>query len=299
MNTTTLTRLCLTLSFLLQTVAVHAGDAEQIRSFADSLFAEGDYYRAITEYKRLLHLRPTESNADSIRYAIGLAYWQGEKWDAAIDAFRDLEPSGDDPFWSRRAQLMLGESAYRKGDFPDALDTFASYARDPAGDEFAPDARMRAAQCLFLMGKTPPLLVSDASDPGSDRLGTFSQQMEEVPRIPHKSPALAGTLSAILPGAGQLYVQRPRDAGISFLLNGGLIALAIIAFENDEPVAGGLISAVVVSWYAGNVYGAVNGAHKFNRSERRRFIDRLDVECGIMRGANTLPVPGGRVGVQF
>ena len=54
-----------------------------------------------------------------------------------------------------------------------------------------------------------------------------------------------------------------------------------------------------MSWYAGNVYGAVNGAHKFNRSERRRFIDRLDVECGIMRGADTLPVPGGRIGVQF
>ena len=299
MNIPTWRCFCLALYSLLSAVPVFAEDAAPIRSFADSLYAEEDYYRAITEYKRLLHLHPADPDADSARLAIGLSYFRGEKWDAAIDAFRNIEPSDDDPFWSRRAQLLLGESSYRKGNFPDALDTFASYARDPAGDEFAPDARMRAAQCLFLMGKTPPLLVSDASDPGSDRLGTFSQQMEEVPRIPHKSPALAGTLSAILPGAGQLYVRRPRDAGISFLLNGSLIALAIIAFDNDEPVAGGLISAVEVSWYAGNVYGAVNGAHKFNRSERRRFIDRLDVECGIMRGADTLPVPGGRIGVQF
>lgn len=297
MNAPTLTRLCLALSSLLLAVAVRAEDASRIRSFADSLFAEGDYYRAITEYKRLLHLHPANPDADSARYAIGLSYWRGEKWEAAIDAFRDVEPSGDDPFWSRRAQLMLGESTYRKGDFPDALDVFAAYARNPAETEFVPDARMRAAQCLFLMGKSPPPLVGEGS--GSDRLGVFSRRLEEAPRIPRKSPALAGALSAILPGAGQLYVRRPRDAGISFLLNGGLIALAIVAFDNDEPVAGALISAVEVSWYAGNVYGAVSGAHKFNRAERRRFIDRLDVECGIMRGADAGPVPGGRIGVRF
>lgn len=298
MNIPTWRCFCLALYSLLSAVPVFAEDAAPIRSFADSLYAEEDYYRAITEYKRLLHLHPADPDADSARLAIGLSYFRGEKWDAAIDAFRNIEPGDDDPFWSRRAQLLLGESSYRKGDVPDALDAFGSYARSSA-DDFTPDARMRAAQCLILLGKKPPALVSEGSASGADRLGAFSRRMEEVPRIPRKSPALAGALSAILPGAGQLYVRRPRDAGISFLLNGSLIALAIIAFENDEPVAGGLISAVEVSWYAGNVYGAVNGAHKFNRSERRRFIDRLDVECGIMRGADTLPVPGGRIGVQF
>lgn len=297
MNIPTLIRFCLSFSTLLLAHGVRAEDAAHVRSFADSLFSEGDYYRAITEYKRFLHLSPADLDADSIRYAIGLSYWRGEKWDAAIDAFLDIEPAGDEPAWSRRAQLMLGESAYRKGDVPDALDAFVAYARSPADDEFTPDARMRAAQCLFLLGKTPPTPVPE--DPGSDRLGMFSRRMEEAPRIPRKSPMLAGTLSALLPGAGQLYIRRPRDAVISFLLNGSLIALAIIAFDNDEPVAGGLISAVEVSWYAGNVYGAVNGAHKFNRTERRRFIDRLDVECGIMRGVDAWPVPGGSVSVRF
>src|SRR5512132_997919 len=60
-----------------------AGDARAAYAFAESLLAEGDYYRAIGEDKRYLFLAPDGGEADSARMAIGLAYLRGGQSDAA------------------------------------------------------------------------------------------------------------------------------------------------------------------------------------------------------------------------
>lgn len=39
--------------------------------FAESLLREGDYYRAISEYKRFLYFNPGSPEADSARLGIG------------------------------------------------------------------------------------------------------------------------------------------------------------------------------------------------------------------------------------
>ena len=280
-----------------------AEEASNLLSFANALFAEEDYYRAITEYKRLLHLYPSNPYSNSIQYAIGLAYFRGEKWDSALDAFQNIQSVDENNGVGTLSQLMMGESAYRAGDYPVAMDTFDAFARNHVSDKLSPDAQMRKIQCLFLLGETQQAQAQSAHTseqyPTDDRVAEFSREMKGSDKLPRKSPILAGSLSAILPGAGQLYTKRPRDAGISFLLNGSLIALAVIAFENDEPVSGSILSIVELSWYTGNIYGAVNGAHKFNRSQRQRFIEKLDVGCGIMRSANEAPFPTGSITINF
>lgn len=283
--------------------SVCADEASNVLSFANQLLEETDTYRAITEYKRFLYLRPDDPEAGFARHAIGLAYFRDKSWEPAVAAFNDVMDAPEAAAWHKSAQLLIGESWFQKGDFALALDAFEAFSKNHADDESRLDAGMRSAQCLFLLDNAPLALSRSrrqaAEDPGNLRAGDFARVMEESNRIPRKSPRWAGTLSALLPGAGQLYINRPRDAGISFLLNGGLIAMAVLAFHQDEPVAGGLISILELSWYSGNIYSAVNGAHKYNRLQRQRFIERLNIECGIMRGADSLPVPAGSIGVSF
>lgn len=277
--------------------------ASNLLSFANSLFAEKDYYRAITEYKRFVHLYPDSPLASEARLAVGLAYFRGEKWDAARDAFQETRDSASATESARKAQLLLGESAYRGGDYPSALDYFDAFNRQHPSDPGSVDARMRASQCLLQLGKNQPAESQAASllaaRPADERATTFAREMQSADTLPSKSPLLAGSLSAILPGAGQLYTGRPRDAGISFLLNGSLIALAAIAFNNDEPVAGGILTVLELSWYSGNIYGAANGAHKYNRAQRQRFVESLDIQCGIMRDVNETATPFGGIRVGF
>ncbi|MCJ7809422.1 MAG: hypothetical protein MUP26_04080, partial [Desulfobulbaceae bacterium] len=46
-------------------------------------------------------------------------------------------------------------------------------------------------------------------------------------------------------------------------------------------VLGGILAFFELGWYAGNIYSAVNGAHKYNRKVRddfsKSFRDRLDL----------------------
>ena len=89
-----------------------------------------------------------------------------------------------------------------------------------------------------------------------------------------KNPGLAGAL-AIVPGVGYLYCERYQDALIALLVNGGLIWAACEAFHNDLYALVAVITFVEVGFYAGNIYGSVSSAHKYNRKNERQWIDNL------------------------
>lgn len=279
-------------------LAARTENASNLLTFANALAAEEDHYRAITEYKRFLHLFPDDPAAPHVRLAIGMAYFRGGKWEAAGHAFRQAAENHPESPSAARAGLMTGEAAYRSGDWAAALDAFDAFLQKHPADPLAPDARLRKNQCLLLLGR-PPLPAEKGTAPADPRTTELDRQVTEAAAIPAKSPALAGSLSALVPGSGQLYVGRKRDAAISFILNGALIGLTALAFEKDEPVAGGVLAAVELSWYSGNIYGAVNGAHKYNRDRRRNFAERLDFHYGIMRDADNVPAPAAGISIRF
>ena len=106
------------------------------------------------------------------------------------------------------------------------------------------------------------------------RLERLADELGKETLIPQKDPNLAGFLS-IIPGGGYLYCERYQDALIAFLLNGGLILAAYESFDEGNGALGGLLTFVGFGFYAGNIYGAVTSAHKFNRKETGRFIYQL------------------------
>jgi hypothetical protein len=126
--------------------------------------------------------------------------------------------------------------------------------------------------------KTSPLY------PNAQDLAKMSLQGET---LPYKKPTAAGAL-AILPGLGHLYCERPKDALVAFLLNGVTIWAAIEAFDEDLQVLGGILLLLELGFYTGNIYSAVNSAHKFNRKVRndfrRNLPDRLNLNLFTTRG---------------
>jgi hypothetical protein len=106
------------------------------------------------------------------------------------------------------------------------------------------------------------------------RVDELNHALSMTSMIPTKSPTLAGALSFV-PGAGQLYCHRYEDAFIAFAVNIGLIWAAYDAFDNKQYGLGGLLSFVGLGFYAGNIYGAVNDAHKYNHQQTQQFVDQL------------------------
>jgi hypothetical protein len=107
------------------------------------------------------------------------------------------------------------------------------------------------------------------------RARSLRQALEQRPETGKKSPAVAGTLSAVLPGSGHLYAGRPGQAASSFLLNALFIAGAVIAFQNDSPVLGGILVFFELGWYQGGIRSAVQAAREENQKQERKFRKEL------------------------
>ena len=96
--------------------------------------------------------------------------------------------------------------------------------------------------------------------------------VDEIDRLPQKSPALAGTLAAVLPGSGHLYTERPKDALIAFLLNASFALAAVELYRHEHYTAAGVFLFFEIGWYGGNIYSAIGSAHKFNKRTRDEFV---------------------------
>ena len=89
--------------------------------------------------------------------------------------------------------------------------------------------------------------------------------------LPRKDPTTAGVLSGFFPGAGQIYCNQPKDAALSFFLNGLFIFATIESLNQELYVLGGILALVESALYTGNIYNAVNHAHKYNRRQKNGF----------------------------
>lgn len=267
-------------------VAQAASSTNDILSFANYLYAQKDYYRAITEYKRFIFVNPSSPAAATAEFQIGMAYMNGEKGEMAVPLFSGLADRYIKEDLGRNALLMISESFARMKKYREAQDALETLLARYPDDKEKDAITVRIGWYLFCQGENRLALESLSSCPRDSSLRSRAESImaeaKAYDAIPLKSPALAGGLSAVLPGAGQVYTGKPRDGFIAFIINGCLIWAAAEAFGKDEYFAGSLFAFMDVSWYAGNIYNAVNNANKVNRDRRRNFMSNAEVKCGLM-----------------
>lgn len=245
------------------------GSAGGLLSFADALLAEGESFRAVTEYQRLLHHFPVSPQVPPALAGLGKAYAQAGRWDESAEAFRRLGEAAP----SAEARSLLGAALYRGGRHREAARVLLADA-PPGGDAaLGTLALLRAG----VGSELPPAARADWA--------------AEFDALPRKNPGLAGTLAAVLPGAGHAYVGRPRDAAVAFLLNASFLWAAWEAARREEWALAGVVGLLELGWYSGNVVSAMNGAYKWNRREEQRFFDRR--EAGLVPSWSLAPLPGG------
>jgi tetratricopeptide (TPR) repeat protein len=297
----------LTLALAVQSPLAQAGDdrVKETLDFAEHLRSQGDYYRAITEYERALFLAPGKALAPQVRLQIAACYVQGKKWETAVPLLLDLKTRYTDREEGRTATLWLADTYYFMGSYDRASSLLDEFERCQPPDARMDAARLRQAACQLRLNNVAwareTLEKIPTNSPVCKTAGEFAQALPRYQQLPQKSPGLAAGLSTVLPGAGQLYIERPGDALISFLVNGVLVGAAVIAYHNDEPVAGSFLLVFESSWYLGNIYNAANGAHKFNQRQRENFFDQLQLQCGLFQAPGETPrlVPALGVGLRF
>ncbi|UCG80785.1 MAG: tetratricopeptide repeat protein [Desulfobacterales bacterium] len=259
-------------------------DPDRQFQFAEQYFHKGEYYRAIGEYERFIHFFPDSEGVELARHRIGSAYLRGERYEEAIEVFRDFTEKYPTSRYTLESYLGISQAYVKLRRYDAAIINLENLITIAPNQDVKDEAYYQCGWVYLEKGlwDNAQVCFNKISPQNREKykLEQFLQELDKKTQLKRKNPAAAG-LFAIVPGAGHLYCERYGDALVSFLVNGALIFAAYEAFDHDQNALGVIVTLFEVGFYSGNIYSAVNSAHKYNRRERNRFLRYLEEHSRI------------------
>lgn len=245
--------------------------------FADYLYANQDYARAIGEYKRLYFNTPDFlinqkeycnlmlgecylkinqydqalnyfSFGDNIYYQYGKArvFLQADQIDKARASLIVL----DDSSLNKEKIILIGVSYFKQGDYKSGTSYLSEY--------------------LYL------------NDYRIERLSEFDGR-----KIVKRNRTIATLLSAIIPGTGQIYSDRFGDGLFSFVTVTSCGLISSYYWKNDATkIKFSIFSLLTAFFWAGNLYGANIAARDFNQHQVNKYQQSIN---NILENINFIP----------
>jgi hypothetical protein len=230
-------------------------------NYAQELFVSGNYFDAITEFKRLLFFDKTGDYNYSANSMIGSSYKQGAKFSDAIHYFTlaEINAKTEEEYYNSRIDIIrvniLRRSTNRALKLLDSLQADKRF-RDKIDDI----NYWRGWAYIF-------------ADYWKNAANTFAKidSTHELKQITNKidgelySVSFAKTISYIIPGAGQIYTGEYISGLLSLGWNVLWGYLTIKAFI-DERIFDGIIIAnfLWLRFYRGNLQNAEKFADEKN-----------------------------------
>lgn len=247
-------------------------------NYARDLFSAKDYLTAVNEYKRFIYFFPKDKRVELAMFQVGMSYFLGGHFKEAVNSFKKLTEQYFETEYSIKSYFKISEAYIILKAFDLALIDLNNLIAITKDENIKDEAYYRIGWIYIEAASWDKarhyFKKISTKNRKKYRLERLSGELDKETLIPKKDSKLAGFLS-IIPGGGYLYCERYQDALIAFLLNGGLIYAAYESFDKGHGALGGLITFVGFGFYAGNIYGAVTSAHKFNQKETNRFIYQL------------------------
>lgn len=228
---------------------------QNIKSFADFLFCDKDYLRAIYEYEKYLIF----FDDDTVQFKIALSYSSINDQVDAVEKFKKIKKTS--PMYEE-SKIELLKSLY----LLDINSQYFNYA-----DEII-ESKSRYSINAEKIKNTSRLLVNNELPDkqiflfpfDEDDKNALSNFYDRKVNPGYKSGIIAGILSTIIPGAGKIYTKDYSDGITAFLLTGLFTYLAYTNFEHHHSARAWIFTAVGAGFYTGNIYGSIASAKIFN-----------------------------------
>ena len=246
---------------------------KSVKNFAEYLFKEKDYVRAIGEYQRLSFSAKDEHSLVFYQFKVGECYRRLNNFDRAKEIYDDLMSKcvGDCELEKRliissskcninsgalkyaRIKLMKFEKSKEHSDSISYL----------IGVSYLKERKWKEAEEEFSKIMSPKLIEHT------------TEMLREVSGQHFKSSKVAVLLSTFIPGAGQIYASRPLKGIISFSLNLSFAYLTYKAAKEDR----GMDAFLIVYFGLQRFYfGNIEQARKYPLEHNRKILDNIQVE---------------------
>jgi hypothetical protein len=254
-------------------------------AFAAQLMAEQDYFRAITVYKHLAFTAPDLPTARAYRLHVAYAYTLSGRHENAIYELTALYNSKGASDVERDGLRLKLSASYLAMRLPSVAAPFLDAPTVPAlMDERTLLLAMADIHTEQLARAKRSLVALSASagdfKPAAQRLTLAVDGYEHAS---HRSPWLAGMLSALVPGAGQLYTGHPVDAVQAFVFVGAFGFSTYLAYSYDRTehnpyVLTGSAALIALAFHIANIIGATRTAQFHNLKQREALLDATTQE---------------------
>jgi len=236
---------------------------DSVLLFADHLFREQDYLRAAYEYERDGFLQgENDPAARAILLRAGKAFQCAGEYDRSLDLFAGLLETVDTDPVRELAIYEIGLTYFRMSRYRESLMFLQSH---PAAS-LIPGSALLIGADLMMQGQWQQ--AEEAFDgygvPATEPLRNVAREGSTMRR---KSPLASALLSTVLPGAGKIYAGEYGDGIHSLVFIGLLGTLSVISFhaEGIDSVRGWIYASVGGVLHAGNIYGSIVSARRYNR----------------------------------
>ncbi len=253
--------------------------------FADALMHQADYFRAITEYKRVVFYSTSDSAKDYCLGQISKAYRKSMKYESATEYAAELlarsKIGSYNWYWSN---LLLGLS-YQESNMPQlALQYFNTALEYPDSIQLA---QLYLGAVYFSLNDIEKSLEyfravvdNETSDRRKKDIDAIIADIEQYSGLPSKSPFLASALSLCVPGAGQVYSNHYYDAVQAFLYTAAAAVSTYAMYNYEHSHEGKLVwtyvgLAFTTTFHISNIIGANRTAQYYNWKLHENVAQRI------------------------
>ena len=270
----------------------------QVSDFADSLFQEGDYLNAAHEYKRILFLHSNIPHIDFIAFRVAASYQNAGQLEKAIPSYQSLIDTYPNSPLAERATNNIAQCHILLGARERGIASLENFLSKHKGSNLAPLAHFTIGmlhveknewtQASKVWNNVSSVYPDSPFAEASARLARIIKNADTLPR---RSPTVAGVLSVLVPGSGQVYSGKTVD-GLYAFMSVAVLGSASFYYTSKERYEVAVPVAVLgVFFYGNSIYQGIRAAETFNLQHEGHFRSRIQQEIrdsGLFGTTSTL-----------
>lgn len=243
---------------------------ENTKKFAEYLAKSGQYDLATREFERLTFMSPEN---DTLKTSLLSMYRRSGKYDEALLRGKQLYP--ELTTMSAASAVEYGRTLLLKSEYKSAKSFWDSNLKLSAADKTILSATSDILQDNYKSAND----ILQSIKPEEHRLATnYKDLAEQAMGIKRKSPAVAGIMSAIIPGTGRMYVKDWKDGIVSLFFVGTMAFQSVRGFNKSgvKSTRGWIYGGIGFGFYLGNIYGSVVSAKGYNKKSHLGIRTKIE-----------------------
>ena len=262
-----------------QLIGQNIYDYKHSLEFAEYLEKSKQFDFSIQEYERLLFMQP---NSDSLKLNIIANYRKAGYYPKglyrATQFFPEILSAPQSIAKEYAATLLLNKEYEQAKSFCAKSNTLSPIQKTHF---------ISSAQLLQFdwKGAKKSILNYDSlqkikPDNNWQQAAAYKKLTEEEANARYKKPAIAMSLSAVIPGLGKVYTKDYKDAIIGFIIVGSSAFNTYRGFSKHgiNSAYGWVFGGVALGFYSGNIYGAYKAVKNYNHRLGDKIYNKVETE---------------------